>query len=384
MVLPLLIGAAAGAQVASGIMQYYQAEKARKATDKRLKEIEAMFDSIVPPEYNIKIWDDPSLTATIPAPAFDLNSIKESEYKSVGQYVPEVANFVQEAKPELVKATANAQEGRQAQLDALKRYKDIAAAGGMDPELAQQLSLASSKARNDAQSRQDSVVQDANRRGQAGSGVALAAQLSGASAAMQRQATEGQSAAVAAYRNKLGALDKSAALGGDIRSSEMGEEARNVGIINDFNQRTATRGQAWENARAGAIGDARLRNLNSDQQLSNMNVDRSDKLQQANFNNLRANRQDKMDVEDRKNRLKQQVYDNLMSKAQGKAGLAQTSINYGRQDASDRNKLYQGLGDTATNAALLYGMQQQQTPSNQTGAWAGYDAKDDDDTWRTA
>ena len=351
---PITLAVIVGAQAVSGIMQYYQSEKARKATSKRLKEIEALFDAIVPPDLNLKIWDNPAMVAEIPAPEFNLKAINESAYKSIGQYIPAVAQFVQETSPELVKATATAKEGRQAELDALRRYKEIAA-GGFDPELEQQLATSSRKARIDAQARNDSVVQDANRRGQAGSGVALASQLQSSSDAMQRQALESQGAAVAAYRNRLGAMDRSAALGGDIRSSEMGEESRNVGIINDFNERTSRRRQEWQNQRTGDINQSRRYNLENDQDIANKNVGRRDTLLQQDFQNKRAQQDRQWEVEDRKNRLKQQMYENIMGKARGKAGIAQTGIDYMRQDTQDRNQVIRGVGDTISTGALYYG-----------------------------
>lgn len=384
-----MLAVAGGAQVVSGIMQYYQSEKARKATNKRLKEIEALFDAIVPPQFNLSIWDDPKFAAEIPEPAFNLKAINESSYKSVGQFIPEVATFIQETNPQLVKATALAKEGRQAELDALRRYKEIAA-GGIDPELEQNLANASRSARMDAQSRNDSVVQDANRRGQAGAGVALAAQLQGTSDAMQRQALESQGAAVASYRNRLNAMDRSASLGGDIRGSEMAEESRNVGIINDFNERTSRRRQDWENQRTSGNNQARRYNLENEQELGNRNVDRRDRLLQQDFNNKRQNRSDRFDVEDRKNRLKQQMHGNLMEKARGKAGIAQAGIDYLRSDANDRNQTTRGVADTISAGALYYGSQSQDDPNkrrmhdNDEGTTPGNYRNARSDYWRTS
>lgn len=359
--MPVIVAIAA----VSALMQMYQSEKARGATNKRLKEIQRMFDGIVPPDFNIGVWDDPALVKTIPEPAFNMNGITPELYKSVGEFRPEIANLIAEAKPELVKQTQDAKEGSQAQLDALRKYKQIAASG-QDPELDQALAQAAQKARVTAQSRGDSILQDANRRGQLGSNMMVAAQENAASEAMQRQALESQGAAVASYKNKLGALDKSAALGGDIRQQSMAEESKNVGIINDFNERTSARRQQWENARADALSNARLRNLQSDQQISDANValknkyavdnlTRNNQLKQQGYENQRQTRGDKMDVEDRKNRLKQQMYANLMAKANGKAGLAQTGIDYMRQDTADRNRATQGVADAATIGALYYG-----------------------------
>ena len=88
MVAPLIIAAAVagGAQVLSGIAQYYQSEKARKASTQRLKEIEDLFNSIKPPGYDVTPLSPPELiTQMIPQPAFDMAGITPDTYEVVGQ-----------------------------------------------------------------------------------------------------------------------------------------------------------------------------------------------------------------------------------------------------------------------------------------------------------
>jgi hypothetical protein len=162
------------------------------------------------------------------------------------------------------------------------------------------------------------------------------------------------------------AVDKSADLGGNIRASEMNEEARNVGIINDFAERTNKNYQNWLNVKADQISQARLANLNRDQAIADANVGLTNKtkvdninrwndLQGRQFDARRANRQDRIDVKKDKDRAKQQVYENLMAKARGSAGIAQTGIDYLRSDARDKNQAIRGVGDTITSGAMYYG-----------------------------
>jgi len=409
---PITIGllVAAGAQIISGVMQHYQSEKARGATNKRLKEIEAMFDAIVPPQYDLKVYDDPKYAAEIPPAQLNVEAITPEMYQQVGQYVPEMASFVQEAMPQLVEASAAAQTGRRAQLDALERYKQIAS-GEFDPMLQQRLMEASEKARTDAQSRQASIMQDAQRRGQFGSGIMLASQQAAAGDEMARQARESQMAAAEAYRNQLMALDKSASLGGDIRQSEMGEEARNVGILNSFNERTSRNYQDYLQSRADALNRAKIMETERARQVADANVqlrnrsteqarDLFNKQQVMNNESAWQNRQSSLANEERKQRLQQQMYENLMQKARGKAGIAQTGIDYLRQDAQDRNQMIRGMGDAATAGAMYYGKYGQQSPERQLGMGTNnmpmnnqydYDTRPGEnyrysptDTWRTA
>ena len=202
----------------------------------------------------------------------------------------------------------------------------------------------------------------------------MATQQNAMAEGMQREALQSQAAAVAAYKNRLSAMDRSASLGGDIRQGEMADEARNVGIINDFNERTSARRQAWENQRSNTVNDGRSRNLDQAQRLSNANVDignrgreqnqeRGDRLMQTDYAN-RLNTQDRLqENEERKNRLKQQMYENLRAKTQGRAGIAGQQIDYLRDDARDRNATTRGVMDALSTGALYYGANAKDSPA---------------------
>ena len=375
---PITIGliVAAAAQVVSGLMQSYQAEKARGATNKRLREIEAMFDAIVPPDLDLKVFDDPALATEIPGPALNIEAITPEVYEIAGTYNPEVADFVRENGPALVQASEAARIGRGAQLDALERYKQIAS-GEYDPEFAQVMDEAAQRANREAQSRSDSIIQDANRRGTMGSGLAFAAQQKAGADAMARAAEDSRFAAAEAYRNRLLATDKAADIGGDIRDSEIAEEARNVGIINDFNERTSRNYQDYLTAKAESLNKAKLINLERQQRVSDLNTQaRNDAnwrnremyndAQLTKYNVARQQKQDKLDLIDRKQRTKQQMYENLLAKARGKAGIAQQGIDYLRDDARDRNQRTQGIADTVSAGGMYYGKYAKAQPSTPT------------------
>lgn len=362
---PLAVGigmAAIGA--ASGLIQLYNSERERGATKERLKQIEKMFNEIVPPQYDIKVWNDPKLVQTIPPAAFDMSRITPESYASVGQFVPEVAQFVQEQRPEIVQASGAAQEGRAAQLDALRRYRDIAA-GQADPMFMQKMQEASDRARIEAQGRQAAILQDAQRRGGLDSGVQLAAQMQGASDSMTRGALASQAAAAEAYRNQLMALDRSADLGGNIRSSEMGEAARNVGIINDFNQRTSRNYQDYLNQRAASQNQAQRYNLDRDQAIADANVTGRNRAQIENINRYndlvgqrynmeRQQREDRLAIQRYKEGLIQQNYANQRQNVADKYGVQGDIINYMNQATRDRNQAIQGLGESV-QAGWMYG-----------------------------
>lgn len=359
----LMVGMAAiGA--ASGLIQLYNSERERGATKQRLAQIEKMFNEIVPPEYNIKVYDDPELVKTIPPAAFDYSRITPESFASVGQFVPEVASYVQEVNPQLVEASGAAKEGRTAQLDALRKYKEIAS-GQADPMYLQKMQEASDRSRIEAQGRMNAALQDAQRRGSLDSGVQLAAQMQGSSDAMTRGALQSQLAAAEAYRNQLSALDKSASLGGDIRSSEMSEAARNAGIINDFNQRTSRNYQDYLNQRANQANQAQRYNLDREQAIADANVtqrnkftvdnlNRFNELQQQKYNMENKARDDKLAIQAKKESLMQQMYGNAMDQAKAKAGIQNNAINYMNQSTRDRNQAIQGMSDAGLGG-MMYG-----------------------------
>lgn len=363
---PVTIGIAIAAVGAvSGLAQLYNSERERGATKSRLKQIEKMFNEIVPPEYNISVWDDPELVKTIPPAAFDTSRITPESFAQVGQFVPEVAQFVQEARPELVQASGAAMEGRAAQMDALRRYKDIAS-GQADPMYLQKMQEASDRARIEAQGRMGAVLQDAQRRGALDSGVQLAAQMQGNTDAMTRGALASQAAAAEAYRNQLMAMDKSAALGGDIRTSEMGEAARNAGIINDFNQRTSRNYQDYLNQRTNMANVAQKSNLDRAQAIADANVAQRNKFTVDNLNRTNdlaaqtwqmqnKQRDDKIAIQKYKESLLQQNYANKMNNASAKAGIQGNMIDYMNQATRDRNQAIQGLGEGIMGGAMYAG-----------------------------
>lgn len=401
MVAPLIIAGAVAA--ATALMQYYNAERARKASAKRLKEIEGMFNAIVPPDLNVKIWDDPALVASIPEPAFNLEAVTPEMYEQVGQYVPQAAEVIAERRPELVEASQEAKRGREAQMEALESFRRIGRSE-FDPELQQKLAEASRKSRADAQSRQASVLQDAARRGQAGSLATMAAQMSAGEDAMQRQAIESQMAAAESYRNRLAALERSSDIGGQVRQGEMAEAARNADIINAFNERTSTRYQQAAQARADLANKGQLYNLGEQQRIADANVqarnesryesmNRGNQLRQQQYQNKRQNRQDRLDIEQMKAKLQQQIYDNEMAKAAARAGVGYERVKNDVGRAEAQNAAIGGLGQAGVGAATTYykynypQQQQQQQPGP-----AGYDygstqgnyRRLDDEYWRTS
>lgn len=366
---------------ATTIAQIYQSEQARGASKKHLKQLREEFDKLIPPEYDLSPMDPPQyIMQAIPEPSYDMSDITPEQFELVGKYQPEIAAYVAEQNPQLVQETAAAREGREAQMSALRRLRQVADSDS-DPILAQAMDEAAKSSQIEAQSRSQSILQDAARRGALDSGTMLAAQLQGASDSMESAASHSRDAAAEAYRNRLAALRDSAELGGRVRGQDLDLEARNADIINQFNQRTTRARQDWANQRANTLNDAQLRNLAEQQRIADANVSsrndaawrnrgRQDELlsklyairasERDNRNNLIGKTADWRAAErDRADKLKDTMYGYQVDKMKSKMGLASTAMDMNMQGARDRNSAIQGLGNAAMSG-YMYGQQMDQ------------------------
>lgn len=381
MVAPLVIAAAVagGAQVLSSIAQYYQSAEARKASKAELEEIKRLFDSIKPPEYDATVYDPPQLIMqTIPETAFDMSNVNPEAYRVAAKYIPEVASYIAEQNPQLVKMSAAGQLGRDAQIQALK---DIRARTGelSDAEAQDASGRAMRDAQINAQSRQESVLQDANRRGQLGSGAMLAAQLQGGSDQMERGANLSSQAYLEALRNKVGAIRTEGEMGRQLGNDEFSQSAINADIINKFNQRAATGANTFNQYAADTMNRGQLFNVQNAQDVLNKNVGTANDMSIYNRNrqdkNLATNRaesvgersyinqagqqnwQNKLTNQNIANTIKRNSFQDQLDIAGGRSGIGYKNMGINNEFTRDTNQAIQGLGkgigDTAMTAGYL-------------------------------
>jgi hypothetical protein len=428
--------AAIGTMAVSGLVQLYNSERARGASKARLAQIEAMYNKIIPPDYDLRIQDPPQLheetlkqpefSGSMAAPKFNLEKLTPDQFKQVGQMVPEVAPLIKEVAPQTLQRTDDMNLGRDAQLNALRKFMDIGG-GEFDPQYQEAVQRAARQSQTQAQSREESILQDFARRGQGGSGLSLAAQLGASRQAMDSGAMANLSAASEAYRNRLNALSQGAQLGGQISAQDLSMQERNADIINAFNQRMSQTAQAQANQRANVLNQAQQYNLGVSQDLANRNTSnanefslqnqqrldnlakygydvaakeraRLDDLNQQKYQNTvnERNYQNQMALSkyninsgeiDRLNKLRQQMFENEMNKSNAKAGIGSQFNAMDIGAAQDRNAAIQGL----SNIAGLYA--QQSSANNraqadrtrqadlanyqQTGNWMTDDQMDD-------
>jgi hypothetical protein len=294
-------------------------------------------------------------------------------YKVVEKYVPKLAPVIREANPTLVKETAEGKEGRQAQLDALRRLKSVAA-GGVDPLFSGAMAEAAQRSQTEAQSRSQSLLQDFARRGQMGSGMQLAAQLSGQEQAMSDQASASRAAAMESYRNRLQALRDSAGLGGQISDSDWSRQSQNAGIINAFNQRLSQNAQNQANLNTGIMNDGSKFNINLAQDVADKNVDTTNEFGWKNkirddglkdkiymnemgqieyLNNVYDKEHGwKVKERDRQDDIVKSSYNHDLNVLNGQSGLGGQQMQMNTQTAQDTNSGIQGVSNAAASGYM--------------------------------
>lgn len=275
------VGAAGGAALGAAIANWFNSEEAAKATKEERNRMQDLLQKIQVPDFATK---EPGI------PEYDVSRIDPEDLKLVRKYVPQVAPYVAESRPDLIKESGAMTQGRDAQIAALKQLRGIAGQT-TDPELQAALSRANHSSQDAAQSRQASILDAAQRRGGMSPSALVAAQMIGSSQAMARGADQSQNAAAEAYRNRLQALRDSASLGGNIRSADVSEQSHNADIINSFNQRTAANQQNYGQYAANTQNAGQQYNIGQEQRIADANAagrTRSLERQQDNSNRYKG------------------------------------------------------------------------------------------------
>lgn len=307
---PVTVGAIAS--VASAGAQWLSSEQARKANKAERKRMEEML-------------------AKIQSPQFDPTDLTPEEYKVAAKYVPEMAAFVEEAAPQVVKQTEDMAMGRRAQKEALQKLSDIGSSRGVDPQMAALANQANRRAQTEAQVRQQSILQDAARRGQAGSAANIAQQLMAGGNSMDQLANTQNQLAADAYRQRLQALAESGQMGRQLQQDEIGLQKTNADIINDFNRRNTAARQGYLNSAADTQNEAQRYNVGQIQDIANRNVGLKNEYAKYNQN--------------RGDDIAQRNYDNQMKKFGASSGLSQQQQQANVQGAADRNQAIQGASN---------------------------------------
>jgi hypothetical protein len=155
----------------------------------------------------------------------------------VARYSPDIATFVEESAPQLIREAESSAEKR-SQQEALQKYAAMSESGrDVIAEGQREQALFEADARS--KSRQQQLMEGLRRQGQLGSGAGLVAQLQGEQADRQLSREASLQGVQQAEMRRREALGQAASLAGQIRGQNFNVESANVGTMNSYNQRLA-------------------------------------------------------------------------------------------------------------------------------------------------
>ena len=313
-----LLAGSAITSIAGGIWQFLNSDKANTVNQRELDAIKELYN---------KIQD----------PNFDTSSIMPEEIQVLQRYVPETVPYVQEIAPEQVKAaSAGAMAGRQAQMQALNKYKMLMEQG-YDPQTAIEMARAQRAAGAESAASRQSAMQEGARRG-FGGGPSFY-QAGADQQGMDRLALSQQQALADAANRRTQATGAYAGLGGQIRGEDVGIEQANVNAINAFNARNAQSRQNWMQGQADTRNKGQMYNIGEQQRISEAN--------KANRYNARTRQQDMI------NQQQQMGFNNQMARINGMSGAANAQMNQNLATTAQKNRAIQG-GTDIVNKGLMY------------------------------
>lgn len=281
------------------------------------------------------------LLAKVKAPDFDPSKITPQDFKVVGQYTPQVAQYVQEQAPQLLQASSADQlAAKDAQRQALSQMIEQARSG-KDVISDIQRARAAREASSQAASNRASLDEAMQRRGMApGAGLQYAAALQGNAVAAQNQSMQDENALLASEQRRQNAGMQAANLGGQMFNRDLNVEQQNAQAINDFNRRIAESRQNYGQYAANLGNQAQQYNLGNMQSAADRSVQARNAAQQSNL--------------ERGDRNAQNAFSNSMGIYNAQANAGRGSIDIANTQAQQRNLTSKGIGDVASTIGNAY------------------------------
>lgn len=190
--------------------------------------------------------------------------------QKTAEFVPEIASFVEENAPQLIKE-AGTEEQQRIQRQALRQYAAQAESGrDVISEAQREQALFEAGARS--KQRQQLLQQRLKQQGLLGTGAALSAQLG---IEQEEEQTARQSALQGvqeAEMRRRQALGQAASMAGQMREQSLQVESANVGTMNQYNQRLANARNLYNQYASGARNEAQLENQRREMQRQAANL----------------------------------------------------------------------------------------------------------------
>ena len=315
---PATLALILGPQLISGFLQYGESQEAREYEQEQNARLQAALDRIGIPEARPEYFTP-------------------EVYEYLQAYDPEIAQYVRERDPRMVGLTSpEAQRASQAEQQVLQSLMDRSREG-TDVMAEIQRARGMREAAGTMASQAATLQQQLQRQGQQGGLAAYGAALQQQQGAGQQAALAAEQAALAGLQERGSALQQAGTLSGRQLGRELDIEQMNVGAINAFNQRLAqSQREQLQNA-AELRNKAQLFNLGERQRLAEQNIG----SQAA--------------ARDRQMQFNQQQYQNQLAKYGRQTGITDRNVDTRRNEAVDKNRMYQGIGDLASTGGYLSG-----------------------------
>lgn len=310
---------AAGAAIGSGVMasnaQAAARQQSKEAYEQSVKDLEA-----------------------IGIPSVEAQKIVIEEYKSQGQWTPEMEQAVTLGDSQMGGITTDPAY-KESQLKALGKLSQIGDEGGMLLEDKANMERIQGDIGARQRGAREAILQDAQQRGGHGSGSALVAQLMSQQSGADQAHRAGLETAAMAQKRALEAIQGAGSLGTNLRTQEYGEKAQAAKAQDAIAQWNAANRQDLNTRNAGTSNQAAQYNLNNRQNLANSNVDARNKTNAYNSSLIQAQYNNQLEA--------------AKAKAAARAGQAQNAAQSGQQVAQTLT----GVGSAVAQGAIATGQQ---------------------------
>lgn len=221
---------------------------------------------------------------------------------------------------------------REAQMRALSQLEGVAD-GGLTVGDRGDLQRIQGEAAAAEKGQRDAILQNAQSRGVAGSGMELASQMMAQQQGANRASQQGFDVAKQAQARALEAMLQSGNLGGSIRSQDFGEQTKLAEARDAISKFNTQNQQAVGMANTDARNAAKLRNVNTAQDIANRNQDTINQERGYNAGNV------------------QTQFDNQYKKVAGQAGVDQAAASAAQNDAQRKTGLFGTILGAGAQAA---------------------------------
>ena len=259
-------------------------------------------------------------------PNYDVATLTPRELKLVGEYMPEVYQFI---APDSAAQIQTGPEGRQSQLDAMGYFDQIRQEG---LPLAEKMAAENATNQMSQQAQRDATYsQEAmQRRGMGQGGSAIQAQIGAGQAQSDLARQMGQDLSQSAINTRMNAAGQGAQIGGQMRGQDINEAGQNAQMWNRFNEFISSGMTQAASDAANARNQAQAFNLGEKTRYSDTNI----------------NNQNAYDLRNQEygNQMATQDVTNQRLKAGGQANAALAQATYQGDAQAAQMANIQGLG----------------------------------------